>query len=879
MTPHALNLSLAHGLRLDAGFHAFEDAYTDFGSARASSFTVADLDRIEAVTTTIDRPDFIGISAPRLFGAVEGGSFHRPWSADALRGGVTSPAPAAAERDAPSAWEAYAPKLEAEKAAMEVNAGCGCLGCSMRPSYSKPGSGSDGITGANGAGNTELIAQTFNAGLGRYEFTGDRDTDGVLIGSRWTKTTLTYSFPDDGAFYDDQDYPNGSEPDELVEFNNAQKDAVRYSLGQVAAYTNLQFQEITETASVHGDLRFSQTDFNGVGSAYANFPSSSLQAGDVWFGRTNQPFYLTPEPGNWGQATQMHEIGHALGLKHGQDDYTTLDLAGAGYLDHPGGNPSNPRFGSVSLSATEDGQAWSLMTYRSNPGAPTDFQGEEFNQPQTYMQDDIAALQHLYGANFTTNAGASVYTWSTTTGEMSINGVGQGAPSGNKILSTLWDGNGTDTYDLSNYATNLRINLTPGEFSTFDAAQLANHRAFSGGNAPAVGNVGNARLYLGDLRSLIENATGGIGNDQIIGNQGVNALIGGGGNDELIGSDANDQLTGGTGGDSLYGDSKAGTPSGVGFGDGQVTKASGAGNNSIANAIDVSAEFSLASDAFILDSTTVPHVSVNGTGDGTKDYYKVFVVAGSVLTFDIDATSGFDSFIRLLDSTGAVLAFDDDSTTSEGAGGSTSGLDSLLTYTATQDAFYFIEVGRYQSATTNRVIPAGATYELQISAGGVPDIGGGSGNDTLTGGLGADDLNGGGGQDTLDVGVDSDIDTLVYLLAAESSGVGRDLVLNLDLAEDRFDFDFSVGIVDAEIITGRLRVANFDADIAKAVNKGFAPGGAIEAVLFDPAKGNLNDAGQKYLVIDANNDGSYTVGDFVIQVSNATGVLDLTDFT
>ena len=35
--------------------------------------------------------------------------------------------------------------------------------------------------------------------------------------------------------------------------------------------------------------------------------------------------------------------------------------------------------------------------------------GEKENQPQSYMQSDIAALQYMYGANFTTNGTASTY--------------------------------------------------------------------------------------------------------------------------------------------------------------------------------------------------------------------------------------------------------------------------------------------------------------------------------------------------------------------------------------------------------------------------------------------------------------------------------------
>ncbi|NBU28773.1 MAG: hypothetical protein EBS42_11360, partial [Caulobacteraceae bacterium] len=435
---------------------------------------------------------------------------------------------------------------------------------------------------ALGAGRTELIDQTFNEATGRYEFTGDRDTDGVLIGSRWTPTTLTYSFPTSGSFYKDQGYGKKAEPSEHVVFNEAQQTAPRYAFGLIAGYTNLTFVEVTESKTVHADFRFSQTDLNEVGSAYANFPSSSLQAGDIWFGRTGQPFYDTPAPGNWGQATIMHELGHSLGLKHGHQDYTDLDLTG--YLDAPAGG--GPRFGSAALPSARDGQSWSLMTYRPAPGS-LDFAGEGFNQPQTYMQHDIAALQHLYGANFTTRGGDTVYRWNPLTGEMSVDGVGQGAPTGNKILMTLWDGNGVDTYDLSNYRSKLSINLEPGQFSTFSNAQLANHLAYTGGTAPAAGNVANARLFEGDLRSLIENAIGGSGDDFILGNQTSNSLRGNDGDDTLIGSAGADSLFGGLGSDILAGDSYSPPPpagvddAAIGNGAGNDLLAGGKGNDTL----------------------------------------------------------------------------------------------------------------------------------------------------------------------------------------------------------------------------------------------------------------------------------------------------------
>src|SRR4029079_12016567 len=134
------------------------------------------------------------------------------------------------------------------------------------------------------------------------------------------------------------------------------------------------------------------------------------------------------------------------------------------------------------------------------------------------MMYDIAALQTLYGANYSSNSGDTVYTWSATTGQEFINGVGQGRLAGNKIFMTVWDGGGGDTYDFSNYTANLIVNLQPGAWTTLgaDNAQLA----ILGGIAhKATGNIANALLFGDNTASLIENAVGGTGNDTLTGNQ------------------------------------------------------------------------------------------------------------------------------------------------------------------------------------------------------------------------------------------------------------------------------------------------------------------------------------------------------------------------
>jgi serralysin len=200
---------------------------------------------------------------------------------------------------------------------------------------------------------------------------------------------------------------------------------------------------------------------------------------------------------------------------------------------------------------------FSVMTYRKYVGAdgsndsPADV--ETFSFAQTLMMLDIAALQYMYGANFNTNPGSTVYTWSPTTGQMFIDGVAQAAPGGNRIFLTVWDGNGVDTYDLSNYSTNLNIDLAPGGWSVFDSAQLAQLSVAN--SIFARGNVFNALQFNNDARSLIENAIGGSGNDTITGNAANNALTGGLGNDTINGGAGADQLRGGTGDDTLTIDS------------------------------------------------------------------------------------------------------------------------------------------------------------------------------------------------------------------------------------------------------------------------------------------------------------------------------------
>jgi len=343
--------------------------------------------------------------------------------------------------------------------------------------------------------------------------TGEPFFDALVGGTKWggavgAGAVVTYSFPNAGFW---STHPitgygsssGGGEPWGAFPLTAAQQFAFRSALQQWANVANITFIESPDSQLTVGDIRvaftanFQQPAF----AAYATPPSASPRGGDIWLDASDYwSEFADVTPGSHGYLTLLHEIGHALGLKH-------------------------PFEGPATLPADVDGVSTTVMSYSATPGD----RGSSLSfYPTTPMVLDILALQYAYGPNMTYRAGNDTYIYRAD----------------RTYSEVIWDADGIDTIQYISNLAGGTIDLRPARWNKLGIS----HDVYT--SSGPFWTDDTVMIYA-DV--TIENATGGNGPDTIIGNDVSNVLIGGAGNDVIDGGLGNDTLIGGTGNDTLWG--------------------------------------------------------------------------------------------------------------------------------------------------------------------------------------------------------------------------------------------------------------------------------------------------------------------------------------
>ncbi len=354
----------------------------------------------------------------------------------------------------------------------------------------------------------------------------------------WGGSTVTYSVATSASAW--SGYPATGEQANAAFSVLSAAQAARFAAAvaawdQVTALTLVQSSEPSQP----GQIRVAFTDAEAFANSgtwgYANTPpfhggGVSAKNGDIWI--DNQYAAASFAAGGYDFMATIHELGHALGLKHSFED------------------------GAV-LPAEFDSHRYTVMSY--NDYTDNVFRTLEATAtgvrtvvsaifPTTPMVFDILAIQSRYGADTATGAGANTYTFSQAT----------------PFMQTIYDAGGIDVIDLSAHTRGSIVDLTPGSYSSIAYYSASDQAAFwtqqFGWAASFISQQFNqASTYtwsnnLGIAYGVvIENVVGSAGGDTISGNDAANNLAGNAGADSINGLNGDDYLRGGDSGDTLVG--------------------------------------------------------------------------------------------------------------------------------------------------------------------------------------------------------------------------------------------------------------------------------------------------------------------------------------
>jgi hypothetical protein len=346
----------------------------------------------------------------------------------------------------------------------------------------------------------------------------------VAIGGTQAGGGLSYSYYNGTTSYSDPYNGNqagGPQSGIITALNSTQQTDHDAVMAAWDAVIDPDFDKVTEAnTSTVGEIRIAYTSAGPSGSAaYAYYPSNSNVGGDTWYMSTvssNDSFAA----GTYGMLTALHEIGHALGLKHPFQSSGSAGTLASG--------DDNARNSVMTYTQDDRNYIWNVTRNGSSISA-----GVVKANPITPMLYDVAFAQENYGTEASVRPTDTLYSFAV-------------AP---EVLQTIVDGDGTDTIDASALSRTSIINLTPGAFSSIGyissadqaTAQKAANPGFNNWIDTLYGSSYSGKIYQWDdnvaiaYSATIENAIGGSGADTITGNTVANELWGKGGNDTING--------------------------------------------------------------------------------------------------------------------------------------------------------------------------------------------------------------------------------------------------------------------------------------------------------------------------------------------------------
>jgi Ca2+-binding RTX toxin-like protein len=575
----------------------------------------------------------------------------------------------------------------------------------------------------------------------------------LFNGYKFTSTTITYSFLTEYAPYTSQGIQEPGGPTLLTD---AQKDATRQLFADIQSFLGVQFVEVIQDNSQNQigqiaiGMRGNMPDLF-VGDALPPYSNGAGEAGDIWIKAGHGGGAATDE----FVATMLHEICHALGLRH-------------------------PTFSDVQKT-----RRYTVDSTDQSLPAPTKL--------QLY---DISALQYLYGAATSRHPGNTVYSYS----------------SGNPMES-IWDTGGNDTITAAGRSASVIINLNQTSFSSigFAANNLenpSNNISIAKGAVIENATGGNgADLLIGNATA--NTLTGNSGDDFIFGDEvAARAFFGPAGSSVTIreifwdteflyvgayqtaGTDSttdNDTIDAGAGADWVFagkGADKVDGGAGNDFLDGGDQTDEMAYNGISGNVQIQKLAPSAVPDDIADNGQSVFQITVqrNGTsetdkirgfesvsfGDGSQKFKYDFTLGDDSLL--LDGGAGIDSFDFSSASTSITIytgpVNGEENSVLPGSGVSFKNFEAFVG-SAQNDVFWFNEGD-----------------QLLYGRGGDDYLVGGAGNDVLEGGEDDDILTGGDGADKfilgdgLDLIMDADADDRLFVrLPAIGGGGSGDIIV------------------------------------------------------------------------------------------------------